>query len=788
MIAWKRRARILALMRRSSSLLLVAASAVACSDPESSTSGTTTTTTDSAPPVVTRRPSPPVSPLFVGSGGFAYSFGSAFPGATAPAGFVKVGPDTKGPWGTVNFLHYSGYWYGDDTVQGFSHLHLHGTGATDYGVLSLMPSDGFDASRTTAEGYESPFKKDSESATPGRYSVKLDRGDIQVDLTASLRTAHHRYTYPAGAKSAHVIVDLDHHLSGGTIESAEATLGADGTFSGKLRSMGGMSDGFGGYEVYFAAKAKSPWKTSTVWQNGEAPAPGTSVLGTGAGFDLEFDLSTDPGPVEIALALSMVSVAGAEANLAAENPTLNFESVAKKTEKDWSDLTGRVTFEGGLDEDRIKMEAALYHLFLMPSVQSDEDGSYTAMDGSVQGSTDFRYMTDLSLWDTYRTLHPMYDLIAPEFSKDAVESLHAKAKAGGFFPKWPIATGEAGTMLGSSAEVVLGDAAKKGIPFDMEGAYSILRAAAMDTQDPPGGRGGRGDVVSYMQFGYVPSTHGRSVSMTTEYANDDFGLATLAEATGHMDDAAKLRERAKGYRDLYDPETGFLWAKDEAGGWATDHVDPAHFSEEYAEANAWQSLWMVAEDVEGLAETMGGKDKMIAKLEELFTLGRADYESLDYDNPITANGMRPYYWGANEPDIHAPYIFAQLGRPDLTQRWVAWSRAFLYGPGADGLPGNDDGGTMSAWFAWSALGLYPIPATDRYIVGTPLFPHAEIHVAGGTFTIDAKDVSDENVYIQTATLNGKPLEKPEILHGDMVKGGALSFEMGPNPSDWGRSP
>ena len=775
-------------MRRLPVLFLVAAGAVACSGPESSSPDTTSTTssTDSIPPVVTRRPSTPVSPLFVGSGGFAYSFGSAFPGATAPAGFVKVGPDTKGPWGTVNFLHYSGYWYGDDIAQGFSHLHLHGTGATDYGVLSLMPSDGFDAGRTTPDGYESKMDKASETATPGRYSVKLLRGDIQVDLAASLRAAVHRYTYPAGAATAHVIVDLDHHLSGGVVDSAEATIGADGTFSGKLHSTGGMSDGFGGYEVYFAAKAKAPWKASQVWQNGAAPAPGTSVSGTGAGFDLEFDLSTTPGPVEIALALSMVSVDGAEANLAAEVPAIDLDAVAAKTAKEWADLTGRVTFEGGLDEDRIKMEAALYHLYLMPSVQSDFDGSYTAMDGTVQSSAEFRYMTDLSLWDTYRTLHPIYDLVAPEYAKDSVESLHAKAKAGGFFPKWPIATGEAGTMLGSSAEVVLGDAAIKGIPFDMEGAYSILRAAAMDTDEPPGGRGGRGDVVSYMQFGYVPSTHGRSVSMTTEYANDDFGLATLAEATGHMDDAAALRERAKSYRSLFDPETGFLWARDESGAWATDHVDPSRFSEEYAEANAWQSLWMVAEDIPGLAATMGGNDKMVAKLEELFELSRADYESLDYDNPITANGMRPYYWGANEPDIHAPYVFAQLGRPDLTQRWVAWCRAFLYGPGADGLPGNDDGGTMSAWFVWSALGIYPIPSTDRYIVGTPLFPHAEIHLAGGTVTIDANGVSDENVYVKSATLNGKPLEKAEILHSDLVSGGALVFEMGPEPTDWAR--
>jgi predicted alpha-1,2-mannosidase len=774
---------------------LGAAGAAACSSPDSSgstgtttTSTTTSSSTDSGPPVVERRPSTPVAPQFVGSGGMGFAFGSAFAGATAPAGMVKVGPDTKGPWGTVAFLHYSGYWYGDDTVRGFSHMHLHGTGATDYGVLSLMPSDGFDATRTTPDGYASKFQKATESGSPGRYGVTLDRGNIVVDIAATRRAAHHRYKYPAGAKSAHVIADLDHHLDGGTVDAAEFTLSpADGTFTGKLHSKGGMSGGFGGYEVYFAAKAKAPWKASQVWHDGGAPAPGTSASGAGVGFDLEFDLTASPGPVEIAIGLSMVSAAGAQQNLAAEIGTFDFDGTAAKTAKQWDDLTSRVKVTGGSDEDHTKMAAAMYHLFLMPSVQSDVDGSFVAMDGTVKKADGFNYLTDMSLWDTYRTLHPLYDLIALEYAKDSVRSLHEKAKASGFFPKWPIATGEAGTMLGSSAEVVLGDAFVKGMTdFDAEGAYQILRAAAMDEADPKGGRGGRDDVVPYMKYGYVPSSKGRSVSMTTEYANDDFGLAALAQGLGHTDDATKLRARAAGYRALYDSETGFLWAKDESGKWSTPHTDATHFSDEFAEANAWQSLWMVAEDIEGLATTVGGKDKLVAKLEAFFEQGRADYDALDYSSPLASGGMRPYYWGANEPDMNAGYVFAQLGRPDLTQRWVAWARAFLYGPGADGLPGNDDGGTMSAWFVFSALGFYPIPATDRYIVGTPLFPHAEIAVKGGTFTVEAPGVSDENVFVQSVTLNGAPLDKPEIRHADLKAGGSLQFEMGPAPSNWGR--
>src|SRR6185503_16563813 len=228
---------------------------------------------------LTPKPPPvPVPPLFIGSGGIGYASGSAFPGALAPQGLAKVGPDTKGPWGTIRFLHYSGYWYGDDIVQGFSHLHLHGTGATDYGVLAVMPSDGFDASRTKASGYESKFQKASESATPGRYALTLDRGNIGVELTATTHAAYHRYTYPASAKTAHVIFDLDHHLDGGLVKDADVTLvPAENRIRGRLRSVGGMSGGFGGYDVFFEARTRAAWTESQVWQGGTLPIPGTQV-------------------------------------------------------------------------------------------------------------------------------------------------------------------------------------------------------------------------------------------------------------------------------------------------------------------------------------------------------------------------------------------------------------------------------------------------------------------------------------------------------------------------------
>jgi predicted alpha-1,2-mannosidase len=772
---------------RTALLLGLAAGPLACTEGSSER-----VPVDAGPPpgpAVTWRQSTSVAPVFIGSGGFAYNVGSATVSAVAPQGMMKVGPDTKGPWGTTRFLHFSGYWYGDDTILGFSHLHLHGTGATDYGVLAVLPIDGFDPAITSTAGYATTFQKDSESASPGRYAVTLDHGNITVELAATERAAHHRYTYPAGAATAQVVVDLDHHLDGGSVKDAEVTLlPAEQRFRGRLRSVGGMSGGFGGYDVFFEARTRAPWTESIVWHDGETPAAGESASGAGVGFVLSFDVSGG-APVEMQIGISLVSAEEAKKNLAAELPGWSFDDTAKKTADAWDDLLGAVRFTGGTDRQRAMMTAALYHLFLMPTVQSDADGAYRGMDGQVHQADGFRYVSDMSLWDTYRTLHPLYSLIAPDRALDSVRSLHEKAKQGGFFPKWPIATGESGTMIGSSAEVVVADAFIKGITdFDAEGAYSMLRAAAMDPTPPPGGRGGRDHVEPYMMLGYVPSTvTDGSVSRTTEFAVDDFALAALAEGLGHDDDAKALRARAVGYRKLYDPDTGFLWAKADDGSWSTEHADPTRFADEFVEANAWQSLWMVAMDAEGLAALAGGKPELVKQLSSMFDQTKDDYDAIDWSDLLRSGAPRPYYWAGNEPDINAPYLFAQLGRPDLTQKWVAWLRATQYTDGPDGIPGNDDGGTMSAWFVFSALGFYPIVGSDRYVVGAPLFPHTEIAVGDGTFTIDAPEVSDTNIYVQAVELNGAPLDVAEIKHADIKAGGSLVFHMGPTPSTWARS-
>lgn len=734
------------------------------------------------------KPTPvPVVPTLIGTGGFAYRFGSAFAGATAPNGLCKVGPDTKGPWGTVNFLHYTGYWYGDDTIQGFSHLHLSGTGATDYGVVTLMPTDtAVTAAMTKPAGYESKFGKPSETGSPGYYAVTLDRGSIRAELTATTHAAHHRYTWPAGSKAGHVLLDLDHHLSGGTVKDAELTASpSEQTVRGRLRHVGGMSGGFGGYDVFFTLRTKAPWTKAQTWSGGAAPAEGTSAKGTGVGLALDFDLGTDAA-VEVALAVSLVSQKGADDALVKELPTFAFEATRAQTATAWQGLLDRVKVTATDKAQADMITAAVYHAFLMPSTTEDVDRTYV-FGGKTQKSDDFTFVNDLSLWDTYRNLNPLYTLIAPERARDVVRSLHEMAKILGYFPKWPLATGEAGTMVGAGAEVVLADAYIKGIrDWDAAGAYAILRAAAMDATPPAGGRGGRDRVEEWMKYGYLLSTRDGSVSRSIEMAQDDVALGALAAALGKTDDATALAARSKGWRKLFDKETGNLWPKDASGAFVGDRSDETGFGKAFVEANAVQTTFGAFWDEGAYVELFGSRAKAVQKLEALFVNGKAEWDALDITDPIRSAGMRPYYWAGNEPDVHVGYLFSLLGRPDLAQKWLRWAAEAFYGPGADGLPGNDDGGSMSAWYLFTAFGFYPIAGTDLYVIGVPLVPRAEITVSGGTFVVEAPGVSKDAAYIQSVTLNGAPLGKPSFRHADLRAGGRLVFTMGPNPSGWAR--
>lgn len=740
---------------------------------------------DQAPVVVTE-PARYVNP-FIGSGGFGYRHGSAFPGAAAPHGLAKVGPDTKGPWGTIGFLHFSGYWYGDDVVQGFSHLHLHGTGATDYGVLSVMPMDQFSAQKITQATYGSALDKASEQASPGYYAVTLRNGGVRAELTATTHAAHHRYSFDPSALGRVLLFDLDHHLDGGSIPSAAFSIDrAKQTIRGHLRSLGGMTRGYGGYEVYFVARTKTAWRKQMVWNSSSAPAEGAASTGKGVGFALIFDESGDPvganaerTPIELQVGLSLVSEAQAEKNLDAELPSWDFEATRRQTAAAWDKRLTRVRVTGGTEPERRMFYSSLYRCFLMPSTHSDVDGSFLGLDGAIAKAEGYHYVSDLSLWDTYRTLHPLYSLLAPESALDSVRSLLTMAQQSGRFPKWPLAGGDSGSMIGAPAELVIADAYLKGIRgFDAEAAYQILRTAALDPVAPKSGRGGRNYVEEYLRLGYVPTSQtSGSASWTTEYARGDFALGQLAAALGHDADAKQLQTNSRNYLNVFDPKTRYLRGRNKDGSFPTQAFDARKFSEDYIEANAHQSMWMNDYDVAGLAEKLGGQSALVLSLHELFTQSQREWESSDQSAPTAGVDRPEYYWHGNEPDISAPYLFALAGRPDLTQQWARWVMETQYRAEPAGLPGNDDGGTMSAWYLFSAMGLYPLVGSDRYILGAPLFPRIELTVPGGVFVIEAPNASSQNRYVSAVTLNGKPITNSELLHKDIRAGSTLRFTM-----------
>lgn len=694
----------------------------------------------------------------IGTGGLGFAYGSCFVGAVAPHGLAKPGPDTNGPLGTVAFEHFSGYYAEDNRVRGFSSVHLHGAGATDYGILSVMPVMAFDAGKTKVTDYETLFDKSTEKVAAGTYELTFANG-IKAELTATPRVAVERYT-GAGA----IVIDLDKTLEGGKVDAATITVAQD-EITGQLHHLGGMSAGFGGYTLYFVVHGT--WTGVQTWSATQPPSTAASATGTGVGAAL-----TVTGPTTLAIGLSLVSIEGARANLAAEVPQLDFDAVAAATRAAWADTLDVVKVTGGTEAERRTFYTSLYHSFLMPSVIDDDDGSFVLAGGSgVEQATGYHQMSDLSLWDTYRTVEPLYAWLAPDSAAAQAKSLVAFGNGLGAYPKWPLAIGETGTMLGASAEIVYADAVARGVPdVDPNAAYPMLRAAAMD----PGiaKRGGRDDVEAYMQYGYVPSTFGRSASTTTEYAHDDFALAHLAAAAGDAATHDALITRSHGWRMLYDPATGFVRAKGTDGSFAAGAFDPTQQMSDFAEANAWQSLWETGiHDPDGIASVLGGNDAAIAKLKDFFAKTKTDWESSD---PAAANFPRPYYWAGNEPDINAAYLFAQLGHPELTAQWVGWIVDNIYSDQPDGVPGNDDGGAMGAWYVFSTLGLYPVPGSDQWILGMPRFTQARVDVGGHELVIETKGSGS---HVTKVLLDGSPVTGPYLSQAQLAGASTLTFQL-----------
>ncbi len=728
-------------------------------DPVDSVADDTTPATPSAEPLTQW-----VDPR-IGTGGVGYAVGTTYPGPQTPFGMAKPGPDTSKAGRSESVTHCSGYAYGDDTIEGFSLARLHGAGIADYGGIALMPTVGMTAAKARPRSHGSHFSHDTEIAKPGYYAVTLADTGVRVELTATPRVGIMRYAFPAGADQT-VVVDVGHALADG-IDMLDADITVDpGTHevSGDSHVNGNYSSRYGGVRLFFAARFDRAFSAQGTYAGG-VMSDALSATGKDAGAYLHFDSTS--ANVEVAVGLSFVDLAHARANLAAER--VGFDAARAAVESTWATRLGALHLDARSDRDRRIAYTALYHTSLMPTLASDVDGSYRGIDQAVHRVDGFRYFTDYSLWDTYRTLHPLITLLYPGDARELAASLSTMAKDGGFVPRWPLGTGESGGMVGDGGTIMLADTYVKGVrDWDAAGAYAVARHQAMSPK--AAGKGGRDGMEDYLSLGYVSKDSGdASAGVTLEYASADHALGELAAALGEAADADTFHARGKSWQKIYDDSTRFFVGRRRDG--STSEQNPIAMSSDFSEGTPWHYAFMVPHDADGLASRMG-KDMLVARAEQLFTRAACG-------SPSPSFLPNPYYWASNEPVLFSGWIFSAVGDQERTARWIRWTTLTHYGDGPDGLPGNDDGGTMSAFYLFASLGLYPIAGTDRYVLGSPLFPHATLSVQDGTLTIDAPLASKQHRFPRSVTRNGMPIGTT-LHHADLANA-TLGFDLATTP-------
>ncbi|MCA9605459.1 MAG: GH92 family glycosyl hydrolase [Myxococcales bacterium] len=754
---------------------------LACSGP-AVTDDAAVGTDAGTPPAPDAGPPPPSMPAsepliehvdpFVGTGGSgANDLANTYPGPLRPFGMVRPGPDTTNGEATLGVTHCSGFAYTDQYITGFSHLRMSGTGVSEYGHVGLMPVPAMDPAYVTQQGSKARFVPGSAVASAGYYAVTLERGDVRAELTARDRVAFHRYTFADGAPLT-ILLDAG-HVPSDDVESLDGQVNVDVEARevwGFAKNAGGYSGRFGGQTIYFVARFDRPFASHGTWLDGAITDGGDAASGARAGAWLDFD-PADGAVVNVEVAVSFVDVEGARANLAAETAAFDFDAVRTETEAAWEAHLGRVRVSARHDYDVRRFYTALYHSLVMPTLASDVDGRYRGLDDAIHTIDDgSRYYTDFSLWDTFRTLHPLLTLLYRDYQLDMLRSLVRMTADGGAMPRWPLGNGYTGGMVGDPAAMTFADSWVKGIrDFDLRMAYDALRRSAMGTA---GERfGGRGNAEIYDSLGYVPIERaGGSASKTLEFAYADWSLAVLADALGETADATYFRERSGSWRNQWDPDRQFFVGRHEDGSFET-YFEDDRWIDYYTEGNAWQYLWYVPHDLPGLAEQMGGQAAMLDRLDEFF---------------VNSSRMRItaipgfWYWHGNEPDLHASFIFSALGDAERSSRWSRWVARTMYGDGPTGIPGQDDGGTLSAWLVFASMGIFTLAGEEDYLLGSPLMTRVELDVEGGTFTIEAPDASDQAPIVTEARLDGEVLAAPRFAHSRIVAGSTLTLSMSPD--------
>ena len=724
------------------------------------------------------------------------SMGHTFPGACVPYGAVQLSPDTEnvphnidGVYQQDAYRYCAGYQYDDPTIVGFSHTHLSGTGHSDLGDILLMPMVGDvkllpGSAERPEEGYRSRFSHEQEKASPGYYEVMLQDYDIKVQLTATERVGIHKYTYPAGKREGHVIVDLLHGIYNyeGKVLWANLRVENDTLLTGYRITRGWARTNYTYFAVTFSKPIKNyghenfeEVKYRGFWRRFDEKNNFPEMGGRGIVAFFDFDLQGSP-ELEVKVALSCVSTEGALKNLQAEVRGLNFEQLAIKAREKWNKSLSVIEAQG--NEDQLSMlYTSLYHTMINPSVYMDVDGQYRGVDHMIHRASDFTNYTVFSLWDTYRALHPLFNVMNRQRNQDMVKSMlaHYQQSVHKALPVWSHMGNENWCMIAYHGVAVVADAVAKGIELDKTLVLEAMKNSSnvsyyQDTRD-------------YVEKGYVPvDKDGNGASITLENAYDDWTIYQTARMLGDKDMAEEYGKRALSYRNLFDDRLGFARPRLSNGSWK-EPFDPLNtHGEGFIEGNSWNYSFHVAHDVNGLIRLMGGEKRFVERLDSLFTMHLPEKYYADTED-ITEEGLMGNYVHGNEPSHHVLYLYAWTSQPWKTQLRVREVMNRMYRNRIDGLCGNDDCGQMSAWYIFSALGFYPVcPGTNQYVLGAPYLPYMKIYLENGhSFEVRAPKVSDRNRYVKSVKLNGKPYEKAYITQQDIQAGGILEFEMGSKP-------
>ncbi|MBK5720589.1 GH92 family glycosyl hydrolase [Dysgonomonas sp. Marseille-P4677] len=722
--------------------------------------------------------------------------GHTFPGACVPHGIVQLSPDTdtiphsiNGVYQKDTYKYCAGYQHDDKTIVGFSHTHLSGTGHSDLGDILVIPVTGaLKFNPGTADnpesGYRSRFSHDTEVAHPGYYEVVLDDYKVKAQLTATERVGIHKYTYPANEEQK-LLLDLTHGIYNydGKVLWASLRVENDTLITGYRITNGWARENY----TYFAISLSKPIKNygyvdkekpkyTGFWRKFNLLNNFPEIAGRKIVAHLEFD-SDASKPLVLKVALSGVSTQGALINLEAETKDKSFDQIVAEASNKWNKVLDVIDVIGDNDK-KTMFYTSLYHTMINPSVYMDVDGQYRGIDHNIHKAKGFTNYTIFSVWDTYRALHPLFNLINRERSVDIVNSMlaHYEQSVHKALPVWSHMGNENWCMIGYHSVSVLADALDKGLNIDKQKAFeAMINSSNVDYYDGTG---------EYKKLGYVPvDKNGSGSSITLEYSYDDWTIYNTALKMDNQAVAETYRKRALNYHNVFDPELEFVRARYSDGRWKTPFNLLSTHGEGFIEGNSWNYSFYVPHDVKGLIKQMGGDKQFVQRLDSLFTMHLPDEFFADTED-VTREGVMGNYVHGNEPSHHIAYLYAWTSQPWKTQYWVREIMNRMYRNSIDGLCGNDDCGQMSAWYIFSAMGFYPVcPGSNEYVLGAPYFPYMKVKVGEDKYLeIKADKVSDKMRYIKSVKLNGKPYTKSYITYDDIKNGAEITFEMSATPN------